>query len=200
MPKKGRARRKPTPSGTDTLIPRGPVRDVTDSLQYGKPSAGPATPAPPPMPAATYDSVYNNDLAVGQAAYETTLAGINLGRSRLGYDTGFDPNGQVNLSNPYNQAMLLQRTWEQSNRGITNSMASRGQLYSGARQRGINESNFQYERSRNDLQTRAQRGYEDLTLAERQAGNERDLARYDAEAGQAERWRQQQKDWYELYG
>jgi hypothetical protein len=152
------------------------------------------------MPEPVYDSLYNNELAGAQADWETTMAGIGLSRSRLGYDSGFGANGQADLSNSYSQALMLQRSWEQAGRGINNSMAARGQLYSGARQRGQNEANFQYERSRHDLQTSTARGYQDLSLAEQQAGNDRTRARYDASAGQAGRWQDMQRDWFERYG
>lgn len=180
-----------TIKGTSTMSP---------APAPSSPITGPAAPAPPPMPAATYDSIYNNDLASAQAGYDTSLAGINLQRGRVAFDTGFGANGQVDLSNPYNQALMLQRSYEQGQRGTTNSMAAAGQLYSGANQRAHDEGTFQYERSRNTLQTGAQRAYEDMTLAERQAANDLNAGKYNAEAGQADRWTQQQKDWFELYG
>ncbi len=152
------------------------------------------------MPTAGYDSTYNNDIALGQASYDTGMAGIGLQRGRLGFDTGFGADGQLDVSNPYSQAMMLQRHAEQAQAGNTNSMASRGQLYSGARQRGADEASFQYERSRSGLQTSAQRGYQDLTLQEQGLGNELAGSSYAAGANQANRWTQQQQDWHSLYG
>lgn len=154
----------------------------------------------PQMPAPTYDSQYWNELASGQADYDTGMAGIGLQRGRVAFDTGYGADGRVDLSNPYSQGMLLQRNADQAGLGIKNSMAARGQLYSGAHQGAQDENNFQYERNRSALATGAQRAYEDLALDEQGLGNSLANSRYGAGAGQADRWTQQQRDWFELYG
>lgn len=179
----------PAPPGTT-------IGTLPNALQ--PPAAGPA--APPPMPGAEHDSEYNNDLAAAQAAWEQATARIGLGESRLAWDTGYGADGKVDLSNPYSQAMMLQRYKLQNARGIQSSMASRGQLYSGARSRAQDENNFQYERGSSDLQTAAQRGYQDFGLARQDAASARTDAGYAADANQAERWRNAQRDWYALYG
>ena len=188
MNRRARLRRQRQQNSQDTLTPA--------------PTSAPAPqqPAPPPMPGATYDSEYQNDLAAAEAAYESSMARIGLGESRLSFDTGFGKDGQVDLSNPYSQGMMLQRYKEQAARGINNSMASRGQLYSGARQRAQDENSFQYERNRSNLQTASQRGFQDFGLAGQDAANARSNAGYGAAADQAERWRNARNDWYALYG
>lgn len=170
-----------------------PTTNVVESLTGG--SSG-----TPPMPAPTYDSQYWNELASGQSAYDTTLAGINLGRGRIAFDTGFGPDGQVDLSNPYNQALMLQRSYEQAQKGINTSMAAQGQLYSGARRTKQREAAFQFERNRSNLATSAQRGYENLSLDQTGAGNDLTNSQYAAAANQAGRWQDQKRDWFALYG
>jgi hypothetical protein len=152
------------------------------------------------MPAPTYDSIYNNDIAANRAGYDTVMAGIGLDRSRLTFDTGFNQAGSIDLSNPYNQAMMLQRHWEQGQRATTNAMGAQGLYYSRARQRSLDEGSFQYERNRSNLQTSAQRAHEDLTLEERRARDALTAGEYGAKADQAERWRTSERDWYERYG
>lgn len=153
----------------------------------------------PAMPGPVYDSTYTNDISLGQYRYDTTNAGLDLAEGRIGFDTGFGPNGQADLSSPYNQAMMLQRAHDQASTGITNSYAASGQLYSGARQSTANEENFQYERSLSNLKTAASRGYEDIGLARRSAGDDRTEAFFNAGANQAGRWAGQQRDWYSTY-
>ena len=194
-----RRRRTATIRRPASTLSRGDTLTQGDRLTpdqgHGTPGT-PQAPSGPQMPAPTYDSSFWNEVAGNEAYYQTGMAGIGLSRSRLGFDTGFGANGQVDLSNPYSQAMMLQRSWEQGQRGTQNSMAAAGQLYSGARKNAITEGNFQYERNRSNLQTSAQRGYEDLTLAERGLADDRLSGNYAAHAGQAERWRDQERDWY----
>lgn len=187
---------RPTSSGPKQTTLGGAQSDA--DILRGLDKAGIHGPlAPPP---ATYDSGYYNDIALGQQQHDVGQAGINLQRGRIGFDTGFGADGQVDISNPYNQAMMLQRSYQQDQRGITNSMAAQGQLYSGARQRGLDESSFQYERNRSDLQTGAQRGYEDLSLQDKQLDTDQLGNQYAAANNQSQRWRDQEQDWYALYG
>lgn len=163
------------------------------------------TPAPKPepkpaMPAPTYDSQYTADVAGADLEYGTAVNQINTSRDRLGFDTGYNAQGQIDTRNPYSQAMALQRGWEQDQRGVSTSMAARGQLYSGARQRGLNESTYNYERNRSGLATSAQRGYEDLTTAEQAAGAQRTQGHTQAGASQATRWSEAERDWHAIYG
>ena len=199
MPRRRARARRRTRNATDGLSqpPNSRLQRTTpasggDTLRDGR-SGQPAMPGP------VYDSIYTGETALGRANYETDLAGINLSRGRIGYDTGFDANGNPDLSNPYNQAMMLQRAHDQAARGVTNSFAAQGQLYSRARQRNADENDFQYERSRNQLQTGAQRAYQDLSLQEQGAGNALAENQFNAGVGQADRWANQQRDWYSRY-
>lgn len=75
------------------------------------------------------------------AQYESTVAGLNRDRDvaagQAGYQQqriqsayGFDNPA----ANPYSRAAMLQRSFNQNNAQTMNSMAARGQLYSGATQ------------------------------------------------------------------
>lgn len=96
--------------------------------------------------------------------YDQTIAG--LGRSRTdalaeltrqrgagllgyGYNATYDANGLVSgltydPNNPYSQAALARTVYQQNKNGTTNSLAARGQLYSGAltNAQNTNDTNF----------------------------------------------------------
>lgn len=81
----------------------------------------------------------------------TVDAGKNIGTD-YGIDYTGDPvNGAANftiapdvdVTNPFSRAALLKRSYQQATAGNTNSMAARGQLYSGALQRAQNETGRQ---------------------------------------------------------
>jgi hypothetical protein len=194
-----RRRRNATVRRPASTLTQGDRLTSGDSFTPSPANTPQAAPARPAMPAPTYDSTYWNDMASNQAGYDTFLAGIGLSAGRLGFDSGFDAQGQVDLSNPYSQAMLLQRHKEQATTGINNSMASAGQQYSGARLNAQDENSYQYERNRSNLQTQTQRGYQDLDLERRSATDSYNSGKYGAAAGQAERWRDQERDWYDQH-
>lgn len=107
-------------------------KGVTGGLSTGTAPAPTYAAAPKPSlpPVQTGgDSRYNLDIANLQQNYNNA----NLGYQQRETDTrslfGFDPQY---ADNPYTRANLLQRSADQRFRGSTNSMAARGQLYSGA--------------------------------------------------------------------
>jgi hypothetical protein len=75
---------------------------------------------------------------------ESTISGLeaqkpqvlaDYGYKASGYDSAGNPLGlSFDASNPYSRAALLKRNYDQQQTGTVNSMASRGQLYSGALQ------------------------------------------------------------------
>lgn len=72
------------------------------------------------------------------------LAGY--GYKATGYDAGGAPTGlSFDADNPFSQAALLKRRYDQQQTGTQNSMAARGQLYSGAlqNQKTSNELGYQ---------------------------------------------------------
>lgn len=189
-------------SGSSSVFSHGRSSGPRQSSLGGgqRPKPEPKPEPKPAMPAPTYDSSYTRQTAANDLGYQTDVNQINLQRDRIGFDTGYGAGGQVDPRNPYSQAMHLQRSWEQDQRGISTSMAARGQLYSGARQRGLNESTYNYQRNSSGLQTQAQRGYEDLTSAEQRAKADQSARQADIYGSQADRWTQAQRDWFERYG
>lgn len=88
----------------------------------------------------------NRNIALGNAdaAYQ---------EGNLGFDFGYNPDGSINAANPYSRAALYQLGYERQQAGTTNSLAARGQLYSGAlqNQRGLDASNYAQQDAANRL-------------------------------------------------
>jgi hypothetical protein len=63
---------------------------------------------------------------------------------QINADYGFTPQGTIDPNNPYSRAALLQRSYQDSQRGTTNSYAAAGQYSSGAykRMQDRNAENF----------------------------------------------------------
>lgn len=83
----------------------------------------------------------NQEAALAQQETDT--------RSQYGFDAQY-------ASNPLTKANLLQRSYEQGRLGATNSMAARGQLYSGATSNALGYEDFNHASNYNNLQTEYQ--------------------------------------------
>lgn len=153
---------------------KGSVKDPTTIAgQFGKVSPAAGTPgalvppAPPPAPTPLpWDT-----------QYETTIAGINKNRDlghqdihaqqiQLSRDSGYsyDPatgNVGIDTTDPFSRRQLLVQNYARARAGSTNSMAARGQLYSGALQNAQNLNSTNYLQA-DDTQ---QKGYRDAALA-----------------------------------
>ncbi len=108
--------------------------------------------------------------------YDSTKAGIGYERTMMGQEYGYDAMGAFDPSNPYSKATLLERSFYQGQNATTNSMASQGQLYSGAHQTNLDEGTFKYKRDEDSLKRAAARGYQSLSQAEQEAEYKRRLA------------------------
>lgn len=159
--------------------------------EAAKPKPKPATPAPAPAsPAADaqpFDPVYNDEVGLNQADLQSSLAQIEYGRGQVAQEYGFDASGQMDMSNPNNRAALLQRTFQQGQRGTLNSMAGSGQLYSGATQRGLDEGTFRYQRDFDTVRRGAQGQYFDLANREQSARSDTSRSDLNAERDRLER-------------
>ena len=100
------------------------------------------TDAPPPV-APPVDPQYGADVNAATLNRDTTLSQDAADRAALGgiYGLALDASGNVidDHTNPFSRAAAQQTAYDNAVRGTTNSMAARGQLYSGALQ---NEQNW----------------------------------------------------------
>lgn len=83
-------------------------------------------------------------LAANADRYQQTLAGIDDQERSLGIAYGLGQYGADIASNPYSRAAMLQRSYNQNQRASLNTMAARGQLYSGATQNAANTNASNY--------------------------------------------------------
>lgn len=152
--------------GTWSGVPGStPTKPKPKPAPAAPPAPAPLTPQPLPV-----DPIYTNDVGWLNTNYDQTIAGVGFDRTQLGQTYGFDQYGNLDPSNPYSVAANLQRRYQQGQSGTTNSMASQGQLYSGALQGNLDEGTFQYSRSYDDARRQAMTGYQRLTEREQQAG------------------------------
>lgn len=91
------------------------------------------------------DEALQTSLANNRDAFNATQAGLDDQERTLGITYGMGRFGGSIANNPYSRAALLQRSYNQNQRAATNTLAMRGQLYSGATSNALsaNQSNFQ---------------------------------------------------------
>lgn len=164
----------------------------------------PATPAPTPAPtgdqkqAAATSYLSPNAVALkgfNTSARDNIFADLtkSAGNAQADYGyTGQDTNGDgipdagfnVDPSNPFSRAALLQKRYTEAQRGTTNSMAAQGQLYSGALQTAQDENAFQNNAAVDENQKAFNRYLDSLVSGRRDAGlaTERENSQVDWEA------------------
>jgi hypothetical protein len=99
------------------------------------------------------DATYNDAINAGWKGLGDTTAYVagqqNLLRNRYGYT---DDSFTVDPNNPYGQAQLLKRSYDQTRAGTTTGYAARGQQLSGAFNRAQAANLFDYGQRNNALQ------------------------------------------------
>lgn len=97
---------------------------------------------------------------------------------------GLTMSGEIDVSNPYGRASLLQRSYQQGQTGRTVGHAAAGNLYSSAYQSDMAEGTFQYQRGLSGLHGELQRGLHDIrqTAQERRFELDRGLMAAQAES------------------
>lgn len=114
--------------GNSFLMETQPAGDPKASLPGAKPP-----PAAPPI-----DPIYDAQVGTANRRRDDALAFLDQDERTAIRTFGLD-----DTSDPFSRARMLQRSYEQRRLGNTNSMAARGQLYSGALQNQQNETEFQ---------------------------------------------------------
>jgi hypothetical protein len=136
--------------------PRLPVPTAIPSTGTNAPSGAPGATGLP------IDPIFSNDIGTAQRTHDTSVSGLLTQRANTaaayGYTPTYDEQGlirslAVDPNNPYAKANLLKKSYTENRANTLNSMASRGQLYSGALGvgQGINDENYQ--QGSNALQT-----------------------------------------------
>jgi hypothetical protein len=121
--------------------------DRYGAVDYSAPSvAAPAAPAPTYGAPSTEDSQYRATVELAGLNRDQQLAAIAGQGERLRLNYGYlDDAKTLDPNNPFGQAQLLKRNYDQTKSGTTNSYAARGQQTSGAynRMQGANLFNYQ---------------------------------------------------------
>jgi hypothetical protein len=127
------------------LAPYANNPDVVAYLKYLQANQAVNSAVPPNLdaPAATpFDAALTSADNAAQATYDNTLATLDAQYAPLRGEFGFTDTGAVDPNNPFGKAQLLQRAYQQNQKGNKNSYAARGQLYSGALQNAQNNAQF----------------------------------------------------------
>lgn len=135
-----------------------------------------STVQPAARPAASpYDPQYYQQIGGAQRDYQLGMGQLAVQETDLYRTYGFDnpatPNIDESKLDPYNRAKMLERAYQQGQRGTGTSMAAQGQLYSGALQRGLDEGTFQYQRGYGDLSSDLSRQAADIGFERTAAAN-----------------------------
>lgn len=133
---------------------------------------------PTPLP---FNARADNAIADAGRNYAFGTANIDAQRQRTEQSYGFtDP------TNPFSQAALLQRSYQQQQTGTLNSMARQGQLYSGAMSNARYNDSFNFGRSYDELSRNYENALQELDTEKLRLGVERDSAVADAETQRLE--------------
>jgi hypothetical protein len=163
---------------------------------------GPQAAASPAAPAAPkFDAYLDPGYAASAGAYTTqgehAQAQHDYQTHRGAQSYGYDAQGNLISGgsdwNPYNEAQILQRNYDNTVRGTTNSYAAQGQLYSGAINNAQNTNTWNYGVASDKLKRGASDFYNsnDVTLQGVQDQGLQGLAQLLGPAFQA--WLQSQK-------
>lgn len=146
----------------------GPVSTVKPANPaQGAPSLGGAIKPYDPR----IDAVYNDtltglgtqrDITKGDLDYDATTGGNRYGLTAA-YNADGTPSGNysVDPSDPFSKMALLQRSYESAKRGTTNSLASQGQLYSGAMRNAQTQNDTGFAQGKDALS----KAFSDLLMA-----------------------------------
>lgn len=137
----------PSPAGT---LPQPKSSGSLPSLSPTPYNQGGPGVAGTPLP---MDSIYNSQKAGIDTNLDQTLIGIGGERARAYSQFGYTANGEVDPTNPFSRAALLQRSYEQQSRGNNTSYAAQGQLYAGSYQNAIDQTDRGYAQSKYQLGT-----------------------------------------------
>ena len=124
---------------------RGPTRPpLRPPIRAAGPAAAPVGAAPASLDFTPFNGTYENRMGSITRDTANSEAEVTAQEAIVRQEYGFD-----DVSNPFNRAAMLQRSYTQSQDRQKNSAGN--QLYSGAFQNASNEGRFQYDKSHDTL-------------------------------------------------
>lgn len=130
-------------------------------------------PAPTYGAPSTHDAQWKATTDAAVFARDKALAAIAGNGDRLRLNYGYlDDAGTLDPNNPFGQAQLLKRNYDQTRTGTENSYAARGQMTSGAYGRMQGQNLFNFQQRDDSLRKSYDQARADLTNQATQVGNE----------------------------
>lgn len=160
--------------------PGAPVTAIPPTITPYRPT--PVASTPPVLPP---DAGYEQTMAALVKARDSTVTNLGAQRAQGMLNYGYrqdSPNGPLafDATNPFSQAAILKRNFDQAHTANTTNYAAQGQLYSGALQNAQDETGRQELQQTDALQKSLLSFLAANTQAQTQAGFD-----YEAGAGQA---------------
>ncbi|WP_259314925.1 hypothetical protein [Capillimicrobium parvum] len=137
-------------------------------------------PGAPPGEVVPFDAALTAQLNGADLNYGNTLAALAAQEPIIQRSFGYQDDGSIDPNNPFSRAQLLQRAYQQTQRGTGNRYAARGQLYSGALQRAQSDNQFNYQAQDAMLRGSYAQQLAELAGLQADAANTRNNQRSDA--------------------
>jgi hypothetical protein len=167
-----------TPYGQTPATPKPSAASQTPPAA---PSAGSGLPLDPTYQATIGGLQHKRDDLLSQYAGQRPKVLADYGYTASGYDAQGNPLGlSFDPNNPFSRAALAKRTADQVKSGTQNSMAARGQLYSGALDQAQAGNEFAYQQGSDALQKALVEALTGIASGERGAKTD-----YESASGQA---------------
>lgn len=140
--------------GTARAQSPSPTHVASPGAHVASPAPATTTPAPAsPASPLPWDARYEQTVGGINRDRGNALAGLTAEEQRAKQEFGFD-----DPSNPFNRLKMLEQSFQNSQRGNTNSFANQGQLYSSALQDTQDATQKGYSQDRDTLR----RSYDDI--------------------------------------
>jgi hypothetical protein len=170
-----------TPTQKNTSYVTGQPNTKAPQTPPAASSGGSGLPLDPTYQATIGGLQHKRDDALAQYAGQRPKVLADYGYTASGYDAQGNPLGLAfDPNNPFSRAALAKRTADQVKAGTQNSMASRGQLYSGALEQAQAGNEFNYQQGSDALQKALVGALGGIAAGERGAKTD-----YELGAGQA---------------
>lgn len=132
-----------------------------------------------PLP---FDATYDSQVGLNTRNYNDTITGLDAQGQQTLRDFGLD-----DPSDPFSRAKALERAYHQRETGTTNSMAARGQLYSGANQSAHDSNTYGFLAGTDALRKEQNNVLGLIERKRQQAGSARDQGNIDALSASTDR-------------
>jgi hypothetical protein len=144
------------PVGVKLPAPTGLLSQALGPQSVAAPTAPAVAAAAPHASVLPPDASYEQQVALLGQQHDIDLSNLTQAKqqalSQYGYTQDSAGALAFDATNPFSQAAMLKRNYDQAQRGNTNSYAARGQLYSGALQNAQNQTAFQNQAGNDALQ------------------------------------------------